>query len=223
MSGRILGRDQFNHCSPPRGGEQRQAHSLQFPKRQKIMTHEIVYGSLSYLQQQGKPIAESFATGVDAVVLIDISGSMATTDCQNQQSRHQVACDELRKLQRQIPGKIAVIEWADSHAFVPGGIPGPPAGYTTDMAGVLRFIHTPLDGTDIKIILISDGEPDDETRTLAEARRFKSRIDTIYIGPEGGTGAEFLRRLSALTGGQSVTKSPREIVTLEQTVTKLLA
>jgi len=184
------------------------------------MSQEITYGSLGYMEQQGKSIAESFLS-VDAIVMIDTSGSMAVTDCQNNQMRHTVACDELRALQRRIPGKIAVIEWSSSHAFCAGGVPGPPVGWTTDMAAVLRFIKI-ADGTDIKLILISDGQPDSEDATLDVARTFKSKINTIYIGPEGGGGADFLRRLASLTGGASDTKSAREIVNLSQSITRLL-
>lgn len=185
------------------------------------MSNEIVYGSLAYMEQQGKPLAESFLS-VDAIVLIDISASMQATDCQNGQMRHTVACDELRRLQRQIPGKLAVIEWATGHAFVPGGAPSAPNGYSTNMAGALRFVKV-ADGTDIKIILISDGEPDSEQDTLDVARTFASHIDTIYIGPEGGPGAFFLQRLASLTGGRAQTQSPREIINLAQSVTRLLS
>lgn len=185
------------------------------------MSNEIVYGSLEYMEQQGRTIAESFLS-VDAIVMIDTSGSMAQTDCQNGQTRHTVACDELRRLQRHIPGKIAVIEWSTSHVFCPGGIPGPAVGWSTNMAGVLEFVKK-ADGTDIKLILISDGEPDHEQYTLDVARTFTSKIDTIYIGPEGGPGADFLRRLAALTGGRAETRSAREIIGLSQSITKLLS
>jgi hypothetical protein len=186
-----------------------------------MTSNEIVYGSLGYMEQQGRTLAESFLS-VEAIILIDISASMQATDALNGQMRHTVACDELRRLQRQIPGKIAVIEWATGHAFVPGGAPSAPNGSSTNMAGVLRFVKI-ADGTDIKLILISDGEPDSEQETLAVARDFKSKIDTIYIGPEGGPGADFLRRLAALTGGRSDTKSAREIVSLSNSITKLLS
>lgn len=185
-----------------------------------MANNEIVYGSLGYMEQQGKSIAQSFLS-VDAIVMIDTSGSMAQADCQNGQTRHAVACDELRRLQRQIPGKLAIIEWSTSHAFCPGGIPGPAVGSSTNMAGVLEFVKI-ADGTDIKFILISDGEPDTEQHTLDVARTFTSHIDTIYIGPEGGMGADFLRRLSALTGGRAQTQSAREIVNLADSITRLL-
>ena len=184
------------------------------------MSQEITYGSLGYMAQQGQSIAESFLS-VDAILLLDISASMQQTDCPNGQQRYTVACDEMRRLQRELPGKLAVIEWATGHAFVPGGVPSPPEGWSTNMAEVLRFVKA-ADGCEIKIILISDGEPDSEQDTLDVARTFTSKVDTIYIGPEGGRGADFLRRLADATGGRAETKSPREILTLGQSVTKLL-
>jgi hypothetical protein len=184
------------------------------------MSNEITYGSLGYMEQQGKTIAESFLS-VDAIVMIDISASMQEQDCPNGQMRHTVACDELRRLQRQIPGKLAIIEWATGHAFCPGGVPSPPDGFSTNMAGVLGFVKI-ADGTDIKFILISDGEPDSEDATLDVAQTFKSKIDTIYIGREGGRGADFLRRLAAITGGRPTTQDAREIVNLSKSITRLL-
>ena len=182
---------------------------------------ELVYGSLGYLAAQGgKTIAESFAFDVVAIIMLDISASMREPDCPNGQTRYACACDELRRLQRELPGKIAVIEWASGHAFMAGGLPSPPSGMT-NMAGVLKYVHR-ADDCGIRFILISDGEPDIEFTTLDEARKFKSKIDTIYIGPEDGTGADFLRRLAALTGGRAETKDARGIVELSRTIKGLL-
>jgi len=183
------------------------------------MNNEIVYGSLGYLEQQGKSIAESFLS-IDAIIMIDISMSMEAADCQNGQTRYQTACDELRRLQRQIPGKVAVIEWADGHAFMPGGVPSPPYG-CTNLTGVLQFVKQ-ADDCGIRFVLISDGEPDNPYSALDEAHTFRSKIDTIFCGPENGPGADFLRRLASLTGGQYANNTTRGIVELAQTVTQLL-
>ena len=183
------------------------------------MTQEIVYGSLGQIAQQGRSIAETFATGVDAILMIDVSGSMCTTDCREGQSRYDAACAELKRLQRQLPGKLAIIEWSDGHAFCPGGQPSGIKGMT-NMAGVLRFVQI-ADGTGIKFILISDGEPDSEQETLDVARKFSDKINTVYIGPENGPGRDFLRRLSALTGGQFEEQNANNMQ-LAQSVTKLL-
>jgi tryptophan synthase alpha subunit len=113
-----------------------------------------------------------------------------------------------------------VISWNDYARFCPGGIPTSPCG-GTDLAGVLKFVK-PADGTSIKLILISDGEPDDEDKALKLASQFKSKIDCIFVGPESSPGREFLRRLAMATGGISVSQSVADIANLQQTVTKLL-
>lgn len=167
----------------------------------------IVRGSLAALaSEQGKSLAESFLSA-DAIVLVDVSGSMADAGGGGGRSRYEAACAELERLQRTLPGRIAVVEFSSAPAFCWSGRPGFQGG-GTDMAEALRFIK-PADGCGMTLILISDGEPDDAAETLAVARGFSDSIQTIYIGPEGGRGATFLRRLASLTGGQhSVNKVP---------------
>jgi hypothetical protein len=47
---------------------------------------------------------------------------------------------------------------------------------------------------DTKIVLVSDGEPDDNAdETLKLAKTFQTAIDVIYIGREGGSGYQFLQ------------------------------
>jgi uncharacterized protein with von Willebrand factor type A (vWA) domain len=186
------------------------------------MSQELVHGSIAAIAQSGRSIAEIFSKDVEAIVMVDTSASMDANDCQNGQKRHAVACDQLRRLQRENPAKVAVVDWASTAKFCPGGMVGPPTGWNTDIANALRFVHK-ADDTGIKLILISDGEPDSEQDALDVARTFKSKIDTIYIGPEGGPGAAFLRELAAVTGGKFEDKTARGIVELSQTVTKLLA
>jgi len=183
-------------------------------------SQEIVFGSLGYLaQNNNQSIAESFLN-VDAILIVDISASMLERDCQYGHTRYAVAVKELERLQRSQPGKVAVIEFACTALFSPGGIPSQPSG-TTNLTGALQYIK-PADGCGIKIILISDGDPDNEITAIDCARTFATKIDTVYIGPEGGHGADFLRRLSAATGGLNVTQDVRAIAHLSDTVTKLL-
>jgi len=182
--------------------------------------NQLVYGSLQDVaQRSGKGVAHTFLS-VDALVMVDTSGSMMMTDCQHNRSRYDLACEQLIRLQRDLPGKIGVISWNDFARFCPGGIPTSPSG-GTDMAGVLRFVK-PADNTSIKLILISDGEPDNESDALRLAGQFKSKIDCIFAGPEAGFGREFLRRLAMATGGVSVSQSVADIANLQQTVTRLL-
>lgn len=181
---------------------------------------KLVYGSLQDVaQRSNKSVAETFLS-VDALVMVDTSASMSVKDCQGGRRRYDLACEQLIRLQRELPGKVGVISWSSQVVFCSGGVPSF-LQQGTDLAGVLRFVK-PADGTSIKLILISDGEPDDEQEALRLAKQFKSKIDTIYCGPEAGYGRDFLRRLAAATGGQAVSQSVNDIANLKQTVTKLL-
>lgn len=184
------------------------------------MTTQLVYGSLKDISQRsGKPIAGTFLS-VDALVMVDTSGSMDSEDCPGNRRRYDVACEQLIRLQRELPGKVGVISWSSSCQFNSGGVPYYFGG-GTDLASVLKFVK-PADGTSIKLILISDGEPDHEQGALDLARQFKSKIQTIYIGPEAGYGRDFLRRLAEATGGKSVSQSINQLGQLSVTVKGLL-
>ncbi len=171
------------------------------------MSKSLVRGSLSALSQRDNlSLAESFLN-VDAVLIVDMSGSMAAEDAPGGKSRYEAAEAELVRLQEQNPGKLAVIAFSSDVQFCPSGVPIRFGG-GTDMAQALRFVK-PADGLGIKFILISDGQPDSEKETLKVARSFKSRIDTVYIGPGDGHGQDFLSKLAAESGGVSTqSKAP---------------
>lgn len=184
------------------------------------MSNKLVYGSLRDISNRsGKSVAETFLS-VDALVMVDTSASMTVNDCQNGQRRYDVARDQLEKLQRELPGKIGVISWSSSQVFCASGVPVF-LQQGTDLAGVLRFIK-PADETSIKLILISDGEPDSEEEALKLARQFKSKLSTIFVGPEPSPGREFLRKLAEATGGKSVAQDIGQLGQLSTTVKGLL-
>jgi len=163
----------------------------------------IVPGSLSAIaRQENKSIAETFVNA-DLIVIVDTSGSMATHDSRDGKSRYDVACEELAALQTHHPGKIAVLAFSDDVIFCPSGIPTYFGG-GTDMAKALQFTKI-ADVPGMQFVLISDGEPEDETKALQVARTYRNKISTIYVGPEERpTGRGFLERLAAATGGQTI-------------------
>ena len=168
------------------------------------MTNAITTGSLAAISRgKNLTLAESFLS-VDALLVVDMSGSMGAHDAPGGLSRYEAAERELKQLQTSMPGKIAVVAFSSSVQFCPGGIP-PRLGGGTDMAAALRFVQA-ADGV-AQIVLISDGLPDSEHQTLAVAGEFEHKIDTVYIGPESGWdahGRNFLERLAAATGGKSM-------------------
>jgi Mg-chelatase subunit ChlD len=168
-------------------------------------SNAIVVGSIADVaKREGMSLAESFVNA-EAIVLVDVSGSMMAQDSRGGQSRYDVALQELARLQRDMPGKIAVIAFSDGTLFVPGGQP-PLLGESTNVAGALKFAKV-ADVPGMRFVLISDGQPNDQAAALNVAKGYKNRIDCVFVGPEddheGGRG--FLDLLAKLSGGQSVT------------------
>lgn len=166
------------------------------------MTTAIVAGSLGAVARQNNvSLAESFLSA-DVIILVDASGSMDTRDSREGRTRWAVANEELQRLQADLAGRIAVVGFSNQPEFAPGGLPTF-QGAGTDLTSALQFVQ-PADGT-VKFIVISDGQPNDEAGCLRLARQFESEISTIYVGPEGGYGQEFLRKLATAAGGKSTT------------------
>lgn len=168
------------------------------------MTTSIVVGSLADIAAKSNTsIAESFLN-CELMTIVDVSGSMETHDSRGGQSRYTIALEELAKLQKSRPGKVAVIAFSDTVEFVPGGVP-PLLGAGTDLTAALRFAHM-ADSATMRFVVISDGLPDDEPSALREASKFVARLDAVYVGPEtDNVGRAFLTRLTAASGGQAVT------------------
>lgn len=169
------------------------------------MANEIIAsGSVSDLAtQQGTSIENVFYHDVDVIVILDTSSSMNKKDGRKSQTRLTVATAELEQLQKENPGKVALIEFADSVIFQPGGVPLETVGGMTDIAKALRFV-LPADNCEFTFVLVSDGEPDSEKEALDVARKFSDPIHTIYCGPEDDLngGRRFLEKLASLTNGK---------------------
>lgn len=168
------------------------------------MTTALVPGSIGTIAQRtGASLAETF-TNCDVIVIVDVSGSMDTHDSRGGRTRYDVALEELAQLQNNMPGKIAVLAFSSNVVFVPSGQP-PMLGGMTDLAAALKFAKV-ADTGDMRFVVISDGEPNDETAALQEARKYKGRIDVVYVGPEDHPmGRDFLMRLANAKGGTVVT------------------
>lgn len=167
-----------------------------------MTTQALVPGSLSQVAKHtNQTLAESFLSA-EAVILVDVSGSMATKDSRGGRSRFDQASDELAKLQANLPGKLAVVAFSDDAVFCPAGVPIYQGGGTY-LAKALRFVQ-PADGT-VRFIVVSDGWPSDEEETLRVAATFTSEISCIYCGAvDDSQGPSFLRRLAKAHRGRFV-------------------
>lgn len=143
------------------------------------MSKSIIKGSLSAIsKQKGQTLAESFLS-CDVLLVCDMSGSMADKDAPGGVSRYEVAEQDVIRLQEKYQGKVALVCFSSTVQFCPNGVPIRFGG-GTDLVQALKFVK-PVDGTDTKIILISDGEPFSKDECLRIAKTFKSKIDVVIL------------------------------------------
>lgn len=184
------------------------------------MSNEIVQGSLGAVSRKNnQSLAASFLS-VECLVMVDVSASMNDRDAGNGQSRFEAAVEQLKRLQNENAGQIAVCAFSNRAEFCPSGIPYFQGGMT-DLCAALNMMKM-ADACGIKLVLISDGEPNDEEAALKLAEKFTSKIDTIFVGSETGSGREFLRRLSAATGGVSIVNNAGQLNLLSENITRLI-
>jgi len=143
-----------------------------------------------------KSIQESAAdTGAATVILADVSGSM----------RDAGKIGMLRQALATIwpeARKARLFAFADSVTACsePSELPDPYGGTEMDLALDRAAALMPA-----KVIVISDGLPSSEERTLDAASRVPGVIDVVYCGPESDRRAvAFMRRLGSIGGGQTV-------------------
>lgn len=167
-------------------------------------TAKVVKGSMQDIARQtGQSIADVFM-GAKRIVAVDTSSSMEEVDAKGgTMSRHDAAAFELEQVQNRFPGAVGVVSWSNDVIVCPTGVPIR-QNNGTDLATALRFLKQ-FDGV-VDLIIISDGEPNDEVGALAEAKGFTSKIDVVYVGPDGdgGAGFRFMRQLAAAGGGQAI-------------------
>ena len=130
----------------------------------------IVKGSLSDVAQKTNQSLPMVLADIDAVVIVDVSYSM-TDSCQNS-TRYKIANQKLAELQEKFQGKVAVIQFSDRAELVPDG-KLQPLFESTNMVKALTVAHD-YDDLGLKLIMISDGEPNDPQATLNYAKRFAS-------------------------------------------------
>jgi hypothetical protein len=181
--------------------QKEQAMASASPSPGAIVAGPVLTGSLgAAARQHGGSLARAWL-GVKAVLVCDTSGSMAAQDAglkrsngevRDRRSRWDACCEELARLQVQHPGKTAIVAFSDQPTLALGGRLPPPQS-STDLAAALDYVHSLLepDASGITVIVLSDGEPNDEAEALTAGRklvRLGAKLEAVYIGPEGQGG-----------------------------------
>lgn len=166
------------------------------------MSNQIIIGSQQDIaNKQNISLAQSFLSA-KIIILFDNSGSMHANDAPGNRTRLAVAEEHLTIIQGKYPGQVALICFACEVEYAPSGKPISVGG-STDLAAGLRFIQM-ADDCGMKIVIVSDGEPNSKDDALYVASQFKSKFDVIYVGSENDYrgGRQFLEQLASVTGGQ---------------------
>lgn len=132
------------------------------------------------------------------VVVFDASGSMNIEDCPGGESRINVVNKIVKKMLNfpvyAFSDTVQKVEYNDLTAFG-----------STDLLQALEICkHYP------KVILVSDGCPDDSVKAMVKAISLHIPFDTIFIGNEE-SGRKFMQELSQRTGGKFSTVSTSEM------------
>lgn len=75
----------------------------------------------------------------------------------------------------------------------------------TDLTAAIQHIFYAKEN---RVLLISDGEPNDATSALAIAKSTGKQFDVLFIGSEAA-GKQFMETLAAETGGKVITVNPQ--------------
>ena len=127
----------------------------------------------------------------NTLFLLDVSGSM------DEKVDRVKKIDSLREVMRRYPDakKICFSTYVDEYVDIPE-----PSG-STDLTQALKFIKSNY-STYKRIVLVSDGEPNNRKHAKEAASELSLPIDIIFIGKKGDEGERFMEELALTTNGQ---------------------
>jgi Mg-chelatase subunit ChlD len=153
-------------------------------------------------KSQAKDDLDDFLRGGRrSLLLIDTSSSMSTAT-RSGSSRIDVLRDIVRTLraERNVPtaafGRFMSEDGGFTTVRLVDEVPYP-AGMTP-MSDAIDFARR--EGA-THAVIVTDGEPDSEERTMTAARTFANPIDVFYVGDPGQQGEFFAQQLALSTGG----------------------
>jgi hypothetical protein len=149
------------------------------------------------------------ARALDRVALLDSSSSMYATDAVGTHrevlSRWDALNQAWKRLAPLMTGRLAAYTFGAVVVPVRGSATGAvdlgmPGGSTYMCEAIKASMkHAFVPG--LRVLLVSDGEPTDgDPTSIVQSVLYP--IDCIYVGPKGGRGADLLRRIADITGGE---------------------
>lgn len=128
------------------------------------------------------------------ILLLDVSGSMH--QCVNGKRK----IDILRETVTNFTGvrMFAFSTYTEEIKYIPE------PQEDTDLTNA--FIHLkPIINKDTNLVLVSDGEPNNNESSLKEGESLGIPVNVVFIGNMGSSGEEFMKKLARLTNGREIT------------------
>lgn len=88
---------------------------------------------------------------------------------------------------------------------------------STELHSAFRYIAK---ANPLKLLLVSDGLPDDPDASIDAGKALKISIDVLYIGTPGDEGEQFMKQLAEVTGGKFMTVDTMEINDFQKNLTE---
>ena len=162
------------------------------------------------------------------MILVDVSSSMETADAGdgNREQRVAVARREVAKLQKRMPGKLAIVNFNHDASWSPEGRIENPSG-STNVAGALEYVADLLGAgrrrgsRSWSSATASRTAPRRRSRRPGKLAAKGAVINTVYCGPDRGLGKGFLNRLAA--AGKGEFGEAVLVKALENAIVKLLS
>lgn len=141
------------------------------------------------------------------VLCCDVSYSMVDKVGQGEGRLRKI--DHLREAIKAFTG-VRLLSFSSS--VFPEEVKEPNGG--TNMAAALRFIRDEEGYGADSVVMISDGEPNNEEDAIDAATSLGVPVHVIYIGEPGDRGERFMKRLADATGGQQYTADVNSVLLL---------
>ncbi len=176
---------------------------LDISKKDLVSKNDEKGLSLSQKLSKGLEEIKAKKDFLKKIFLLDISGSM------DMYIEGKSKLDHLRDIMREYPEARKICFSSDVYCEVDRNgnvdctIPMSAQG-STDLARAIGYLRTLIKRPE-RIVLISDGEPDDSNAATREAIGFSVPIDIIFIGQKGSSGERFMINLAKFTRGRQFT------------------
>jgi hypothetical protein len=156
--------------------------------------------NISALKESKKVIMQQksiYAQEESTLLLLDVSLSMNDLD-----GDERPKIDAVKNIVAKIKNAKKIAFSSSVEVIGNGCDLGYPGG-NTNLAYAFEYIRTKGIYRGKKIILVSDGEPDDPELAIEELKMLKQPIYIIYIGESGTEGEYFMKKIASITKGSS--------------------